>query len=46
MIFFSKIQIFNDDIFRTICLRETESTSVTEFEFSNFQDRFVDIFMT
>ena len=37
--FFLKIQIFND-IFRTICLRETESVMVTEFEFSNFQPFF------
>ena len=39
MIFFLKIQIFND-IFRMICLRETESVTVTEFEFSNFQPFF------
>ena len=38
--FFLKIQIF-DDIFAPICLRETESTSVTEFEFPNFQPFFL-----
>ena len=39
-----QIQIFND-IFVMICLLETESTSVTEFEFSKFQPFFY-IFMT
>ena len=34
-----KIQIFND-IFPKICLRETESVTVTEFEFANFQPFF------